>query len=67
MQTFHAVFLREFRKLLDEEVNRNLELLAQGHSIVDYSAYRHHVGIIRGLTKALELCEEAESSANQDK
>jgi len=67
MQTYHALFLHEYGKLIREEIERQLEILSQEHYIVDYSVYRHHVGILKGLRKALELCDEAETSANQDK
>lgn len=67
MLTFHSHFLHEYRKLVNEEIQRQLEILAQGHAVVDYSTYKHHVGILKGLYKAIELCEEAESSAEKDK
>lgn len=67
MLTYHSLFLHEYKKLVSEEIARVMEILAQGHSVVDYSTYKHHVGVLKGLYKAMELCEEAESSANQDK
>lgn len=67
MLTYHSLFLHEYRKLINEEIIRQTEILATGNAILDYAAYKHHVGILRGLYKALELCEEAESSADQDK
>jgi hypothetical protein len=67
MLTYHSLFLHEYKKLIQEEIVRQTEILATGNSILDYAAYKHQVGIIRGLYKAMELCEEADSTANQDK
>jgi hypothetical protein len=67
MLTYHSLFLHEYKKLIKEEIDRTTDILASGNAILDYAAYKHHVGILRGLYKALELCEEAESSANQDR
>jgi hypothetical protein len=67
MLTYQSLFLHEYKKFMAEEIARQTDILTSGNAILDYAAYKHHVGIIKGLYKALELCEEAESSANQDR
>lgn len=67
MLTYHALFLHEYKKLVEAEITRQLEIMASGNSIHDHAEYKHCVGILKGLYKALELCEEADVTANQDK
>lgn len=67
MFTHHSRYLQENKKLIEEEIERLKQILATGHSIIDYSAYRYHVGVISGLQRALELSEEAKSIANSDR
>lgn len=67
MFNYHALYLHEYKKLIQEEIERLKMILATGHSIIDYSTYKHHVGVIHGLQKALDLSEEAESIAERDK
>lgn len=38
--------------------------LVTAHSNLDFAGYKHHVGIIQGLQRALELIEEAETMIN---
>lgn len=64
MQTFNALFQRELNKLVLLEIERLKENLSNGLSTPDFAAYRHQVGVIEGLRKALELSNEAESIAN---
>ena len=64
MLTYQAFYQHELRKLMVGEVERLKENLSAGMSTPDFSAYRHQVGIIDGLRRALELMEEAESVAN---
>jgi hypothetical protein len=64
MQTFNTLLQRELNKLLLSEIERLKENLSNGLSTPDFAAYRHQVGFIEGLRKALELSEEAESIAN---
>lgn len=67
MLTYHSLFLHEYNKLVRAEILRITDILAAGNAVLDYAEYKHHVGILKGLYKALELCEEADSTANQDK
>jgi hypothetical protein len=64
MQAFNTLLQRELNKLLLSEIERLKENLSNGLSTPDFAAYRHQVGVIEGLRKALELSEEAESIAN---
>lgn len=64
MLTYNAFFQHELLKLIEIEIERLKESLAQGHVALDYPSYRHNVGIIDGLRRAKALCEEAESIAN---
>jgi hypothetical protein len=64
MLTFHAVYLNEYKKLLSEEIQRLMEIVLTNHAIVDFPAYKHQIGVIEGLKKALELSEEADAIAN---
>jgi hypothetical protein len=64
MLTYQAFYQHELRKLIVGEAERLKENLSVGMSTPDFSAYRHQVGIIDGLRRALELMEEAESVAN---
>ena len=42
-----------FEKELGEQINNRKEAVASGNSVQDYAEYRHIVGIISGLTLAL--------------
>lgn len=64
MLTFHASYLHHYKQLIDEELQRLMEILTSNHAITDFSAYKYQVGILDGLKKALELSEEADAIAN---
>ena len=64
MLTYQAFYQHELRKLLLAEMDRLKENLSLGLSTPDFAAYRHQVGMIEGLRRALELSDEAESIAN---
>lgn len=64
MLTFHAQYLYEYKKLLDEEIQRLMEVLLNNHAIPDFPTYKHQIGVIEGLKKALELSDEADAIAN---
>lgn len=64
MLTYNAFFQQELQKLLVKEMDRLKENLSLGLSTPDFATYKHQVGVIEGLRKALELTEEAESIAN---
>jgi hypothetical protein len=42
-----------FEKELGEQINNRKEAVASGNSVQDYAEYRHIVGVISGLTLAL--------------
>lgn len=64
MLTYQAFYQHELHKLLISEIERVKENLSLGLSSPDYASYRHQVGVIEGLRRALGLCEEAESIVN---
>lgn len=64
MLTFHAKYLHHYKELIEEELQRIMEIVTSNHSITDFSAYKYQVGILDGLKKALELAEEADAIAN---
>lgn len=55
------LFEHELRKLIEEEINRISEILANGLGVVDYAEYKHHTGQIRALRGVLERCDEVQS------
>lgn len=64
MLTFHALYLDQYKKLISEEIERLIESLLNNGAITDFQTYKHHVGVIAGLKRALELSEEADAIAN---
>ncbi len=66
MLTNHALFRRKMNDLISEEIERLKETLTSLHTMegFDFAAYKHHVGIIRGLRQALELADEAQAIVN---
>lgn len=65
MLTTSMVFKVELEKLLRQAIEDEVEILMAPHAIVDFASYKHHVGTITGLRKALELTDEAESLINK--
>lgn len=59
------VFRTELEQLLRKAVVERVEIITQPHAVVDFAAYKHHVGVIEGLKMALELCDEAETIINK--
>lgn len=59
MLTYNSKFEKELKKLIEQSVEERKELLSTGLSTVDFETYRYHVGIIKGLRMAIELCDEA--------
>ena len=64
MLTYQAFFQRELQKLIRAEIERLKDNLVSAHLTFDYPAYKHQVGIINGLQRALELVDETESMTN---
>lgn len=66
MLTYHAKFLYEYRKMMQQEIERIKEYLTVSYMNegFDFPDYRHQVGKVEGLRKALELCDDVESDLN---
>ena len=64
MLTFKSVFAEELKKILREQITSQMNDLAYGASITSLEAYREAVGVIRGLTMAIDTVDEAEEKAN---
>jgi hypothetical protein len=62
--TYSSFYQHELQKLILEEVERRKELIVTASATFDFPTYRHHVGVIEGLRRAFELCDEAERIAN---
>jgi hypothetical protein len=63
--TYATYYQYELSKLLKEEIERLTSAITAEYEVVsDYSSYRYHIGQIKGLRRALELCDEAEAVAN---
>lgn len=66
--TYQAYYQYELKKLIEEQIQRLSEIVtADNGVVVDYATYRHHIGQIKGLRIALELCDEAEAVVNGKK
>jgi hypothetical protein len=61
MFTRNDLFRVELEKLVEGEIQRLMENIVVGHAAIDFSAYKHQVGVIEGLRAVLELCEQAQS------
>lgn len=59
MFNLNLAFENELRKLIEEEIHRLKDNLANGLSTPDFESYKSQVGKIAGLNHALELCDEA--------
>jgi hypothetical protein len=63
--TYQTYYVHELKKLIKEEIERLTSTITSEYEVVsDYSSYRYHIGQIKGLRKALELCDEAEAVVN---
>ena len=63
--TYQTFYQYELSKLLKEEIDRLTVLITSEYDLVgDYSSYRYHIGQIKGLRRALQLCDEAEAVVN---
>lgn len=58
MQTINTVFERELRKEIEIAIEELEVTVIGGHGIENFEQYRHKIGQIAGLRKALGLCEE---------
>jgi hypothetical protein len=61
MLTYATHLQSVIEKLIREEIDMKTKMLVSAHQSLDFAAYKHHVGVVQGLERALELVEEAES------
>lgn len=66
MLSYNTALLYEMKKQISEEIEILKENLVGAYHIdgFDFSAYKHQVGRIEGLRRAIELCDEAEFVLN---
>jgi len=64
MLTFHALYLDQYKKLVLEEIERLMETVLNNGAITDFQTYKHQIGVIEGLKRALALSDEADAIAN---
>lgn len=63
--TSQAYYKHELQKTIIEEIERLRAIVTDSPSpIDDFPQYRHHIGLIEGLRRALELCEDVEAIIN---
>lgn len=55
---YNNMFEFELRKLVEAEIIRLSENLANPAAVVDYAEYKHQVGKILALRSVFDLCEE---------
>ena len=60
--TYQAHYAHLLAKAINEEIRTRTEHLVTGHTAFDFPMYKHHVGMIEGLKRALELMEETETA-----
>ena len=65
MQTVTDLVLREFSKLLEEELSEKRGYVISGVAVQDYADYKYRIGYIRGLEKIEELFEIAHSNVEK--
>ena len=61
MLTYATHLQSVIEKLIREEIDTKTKMLVSAHQSLDFAAYKHHVGVVQGLERALALVEEAES------
>lgn len=63
--TYQTHYQYELKREIEQEIQRLTDIVTADTSvIVDFDTYRYHIGQIRGLRRALELCDEAEAVIN---
>jgi hypothetical protein len=63
--TYQTYYQYELSKLLKEEIERLTSVITSEFDMIgDFASYRYHIGLIKGLRRALELCDEAETVVN---
>jgi len=63
--TTSMAFKAELARLLQQAIAEQVDVITAPHTMTDFGAYKHHIGIVAGLRSALELLEEAESIVNK--
>lgn len=64
MLTFQSHLIQVTQNLIKEDIEMKKNGLITAHINLDFSGYKHQVGVIQGLQRALELIEEAETIIN---
>ena len=64
-QTFSDLIVTELCRLVIEEADKELEIIAIGGGIEEYGAYREKVGRIYGYRKLHELLEQARENVEK--
>jgi hypothetical protein len=63
--TYQTHYEYELKRLIEAEITRLSEIVTSDNGVImDYDTYRYHIGKIRGLRRAMELCEEADAVVN---
>jgi hypothetical protein len=65
MYNLNSAFEKELRTLVQAEIDRLKDNLANGLSTPDYESYKHTVGKIAGLAAVLEMCEEVQTTLSK--
>jgi hypothetical protein len=60
--TYQAHLAHLLIKAINEEIRARTDNLVSGHTALDFPTYKHHVGVIEGLKRALELIDETETA-----
>jgi hypothetical protein len=59
VQTLNTQFEHELKKLIDQEIERQKDILEAGVAVPDFAAYRHVNGQISALKRVRDsYCEE---------
>lgn len=64
MLTYTAHFQSELENRIRAEIERVKDTLVTSHASLEYAGYKHNVGIVIGLQRALDLVEETEAVLN---
>lgn len=59
--TYQAHYAHYLAKAIADEIQERTSRLVTGHAAIDFPTYKHHVGMIEGLKRALELMDEVET------
>ena len=65
MLTYSAHLQSVIEKLIKDEIDMRTKNLVSAHQSLDYAAYKHQVGIIVGLERALQLISAAATAVNR--